>query len=117
MIFEKDETAKNYVRKLYRMYVKSEWDDEIEQDIISPLANQLKNNGYNLIDTLETLLCSKHFFDLDDSNSNDENIGAMIKSPLQYISEIISLFKIQIPDASATPPEIGKTLDLSLIHI
>ena len=111
MIFEKDETAKNYVRKLYRMYVKSEWDDEIEQDIISPLANQLKNNGYNLIDTLETLLCSKHFFDLDDSNSNDENIGAMIKSPLQYISEIISLFKIQIPDASATPPEIGKTLD------
>ena len=59
MVFDQLETAKNYVRKIYRMYVRSEWNQDVEDGIITPLAQQLKTNGYNLLDVLQTLLKSK----------------------------------------------------------
>ena len=62
MVFDQLETAKNYVRKIYRMYVRSEWNQDVEDGIITPLAQQLKTNGYNLLDILQTLLKSKHFY-------------------------------------------------------
>jgi len=43
MVFDQLETAKNYVRKMYRMFVRSEWGQDVEDDIITPLAQQLKN--------------------------------------------------------------------------
>ena len=98
MVFDQLETAKNYVRKMYRMFVRSEWEQEVEDDIITPLAQQLKNNGYNLLEVLQTLLKSKHFFDLDDSDSSNENIGGIIKSPLQFLNELLSILDIKIPN-------------------
>ena len=98
MVFDQLETAKNYVRKMYRMYVRSEWSQDVEDGIITPLAQQLKNNGYNLLDVLQTLLKSKHFFDLDDSDSTNENIGGIIKSPLQFLNELVSIFDVSIPN-------------------
>ena len=98
MVFDQLETAKNYVRKMYRLYVRSEWSQDVEDDIITPLAQQLKTNGYNLLDVLLTLLKSKHFFDLDDSDSTNENIGGIIKSPLQFLNELVSIFDVTIPN-------------------
>ncbi|MEC8323861.1 MAG: DUF1800 family protein, partial [Bacteroidota bacterium] len=40
MIFSQTETAKAYCRKLYRFYVKSEWDESVENAIITPMAAQ-----------------------------------------------------------------------------
>lgn len=114
MVFDKIETAKNYVRKLYRMYVRSEWGQDVEDDVITPLALQLQSNGYNLLDVLTTLLTSKHFFDLDDSDSSNENIGGMIKNPLQYLNELITILDVSIPDATATPPTLGQKLNNSV---
>ena len=109
MIFNKIETAKNYIRKLYRMFVRSEWDQEVEDDIITPLAQQLQSNGYNLLEVLKTLLKSKHFFDLDDTDSTNENIGAIIKNPLQFVNELIQLLGVTIPDPNTpqTPQGSG----------
>ena len=109
MIFNQIETAKNYVRKLYRMFVRSEWDQEVEDDIITPLAQQLQSNGYNLLEVLKTLLKSKHFFDLDDTDSTNENIGAIIKNPLQFVNELIQLLGVVIPDPNTpqTPQGSG----------
>ena len=109
MIFDKSETAKNYIRKLYRMFVRSEWDQEVEDDIITPLAQQLQSNGYNLLEVLKTLLKSKHFFDLDDTDSTNENIGAIIKNPLQFVNELIQLLGVTIPDPNTpqTPQGSG----------
>jgi uncharacterized protein (DUF1800 family) len=98
MVFDQLETAKNYVRKMYRMYVRSEWGQDVEDDIITPLGQQLKTNGYNLLDVLQTLLKSKHFFDLDDSDSTNENIGGIIKSPLQFLNELVSILDVTIPN-------------------
>ncbi len=109
MIFNQIETAKNYIRKLYRMFVRSEWDQEVEDDIITPLAQQLQSNGYNLLEVLKTLLKSKHFFDLDDTDSTNENIGAIIKNPLQFVNELIQLLGVIIPDPNTpqTPQGSG----------
>ncbi len=113
MIFNKIETAKNYIRKLYRMFVRSEWDQEVEDDIITPLAQQLQSNGYNLLEVLKTLLKSKHFFDLDDTDSTNENIGAIIKNPLQFVNELIQILGVILPDPNTPQAPQGSGYNTS----
>ncbi len=113
MVFDQLETAKNYVRKMYRMFVRSEWGQDVEDDIITPLAQQLKNSGYNLLAVLQTLLKSKHFFDLDDSDGTDENIGGIIKSPLQFFNELMSILDVAIPNPDTPQLPEGSNWDNS----
>jgi len=113
MIFNKIETAKNYVRKLYRMFVRSEWGQDIEDNVITPLAQQLQSNGYNLLEVTKTLLKSKHFFDLDDNDSTNENIGGIIKNPLQFISELIKLLGVNLPNPNTPQTLQGSGYDTS----
>ena len=100
MIFDKEATAKSFCRKLYRFYVKNEISDEIENDIIGPLAIELKNNNYEILPTVKKLLSSEHFFDVDDDEQSDEIYGSQVKSPLQLVSEISTCFNLEIPDPS-----------------
>lgn len=113
MIFSNPETSKAYCRKLYRFFVRREWDESIENDIITPLSQQLINSDYNLISVLQTLLKSEHFYDEDNSDVNDEIIGGIIKSPIQFLSEIISLLNISLPnpEASSSNPPAAWTSD------
>ena len=107
MVFAQEETAKAYVRKIYRYFVKSEWDQEVENDIITPLSAQLIASDYNVLDVLKTLLQSKHFYDEDDLDSSNEIIGSIVKNPIQLLSETLSLLQIELPNpaaSSANPP-------------
>ena len=88
MIFNQSATAQTICRKIYTYFVKSEITPEVENDIILPLASELLANGYEIIPVLRKLLTSLHFYDLDDSNSNDEIIGGLLKSPIQQLSEL-----------------------------
>ena len=105
MIFDKQETARAYCRKLYRFFVKSEWNDEVESEIIEPLSQQLINDNYDILPTVTTLLSSKHFFDQADEIDNDEIVGAIVKSPLQLVNEVITFFQIPIPDSNTNAEE------------
>ena len=98
MIFEQEATALSFCRKLYRFFIKNEISNEIENDIISPLAAELKNNNYELLPTVKKLLSSKHFFDVDDTNETDEIFGSQVKSPLQMVSELSTCFDLAIPN-------------------
>ncbi len=98
MVFDKQATALAYVKKLYRFFVKSEWDEDIEQNIIIPLADDLYNNGYEILPVVKKLLESQHFFDAADSDPTDEIIGSIIKSPLQLLSSTITNLGFNIPD-------------------
>lgn len=113
MVFAQPETAKAYCRKLYRFFVKSEWSQDVEDDIILPLANQLITSNFSLLDITKTLLSSQHFFDEDDADSTDQIFGSIVKNPLQHLSEMIRLLDIKLPnpEASYTPSPVSYTED------
>jgi len=98
MIFAQPETARAYSRKLYRFFVKSEWDTTVETDIIEPLAQQLIANNFDILPVVTTLLSSEHFYDEDNSDNTNEIVGSIVKSPLQSLNEIITLFNVNIPN-------------------
>ncbi|WP_406682760.1 DUF1800 domain-containing protein [Seonamhaeicola sp. MEBiC1930] len=100
MIFNQSETAKAYCRKLYRYFVKSHWNETVETDIILPLSEILINNDYEILPVITRLLSSEHFYDSDDSDNTDNTIGAIIKSPLQLFTEVISFFDLDFPNPS-----------------
>ncbi len=102
MVFAQPETAKAYCRKLYRYFVKSTWTEEIETDIIEPLSQILISNNYNILPVVRTLLSSEHFYDADDADPTDEIIGSIIKSPLQLLTEICSVFNVSYPNPSSS---------------
>tara|TARA_B100000809_G_scaffold252838_2_gene288041 strand:+ start:23776 stop:25479 length:1704 start_codon:yes stop_codon:yes gene_type:complete len=97
MVLGKDETAKFICRKLYRYYVSREITSDIENNIIVPLAATFRTN-YNLQATIDQLLLSQHFYDLDDSDSTDEIIGGLLKSPLDLVMQTLTLTDYPVPD-------------------
>lgn len=103
MIFAKTETAKNICRKLYRHFVKFEISQEVETDIIGPLAQDLVIGNYEMMPVIKKLLKSQHFYDADDADAGDEVIGALIKSPLELECQMIRYFNVPIPDPVADP--------------
>lgn len=86
IIFEKEETARYVVRKLYRFFVYTEApltpvtpiSSEVEEHIIAPLAAQLRQSGWEISIVLRVLLSSQHFYD-------SEVIAAHIKSPVDHL--------------------------------
>ncbi len=98
MVFGKLETAKYFCRKLYRFFVSSKITTEIENDIITPLATQLQNDDYVVEGMLKRLLKSKHFYDMDDASQGDEIIGAMLKTPIDLLGNVVNLFNTPIPN-------------------
>jgi uncharacterized protein (DUF1800 family) len=97
MIFNQDETARFITRKLYRFFVYYKIDESIEENIIVPLATTFKNNNYSLTSLIRTLLGSVHFFDTDNAQTADNNLGAIIKSPLEIIIGTCRMFNVQFP--------------------
>lgn len=98
MVYAQPETARNFVRRVYRYFVHSNITQEIEQDIIQPLADTLLANNYEIVPMLRKLFKSQHFFDMDDSTNADEIIGGLIRSPLELALQSITFFDIVIPD-------------------
>lgn len=90
MIFSQEETARFFVRKLYRWFVYYQIDERIERDIIEPLAALLRQSNYDVKPVLRVLLSSEHFYD-------DQNIGAMIKSPLDFIANVMTTADFVMP--------------------
>jgi uncharacterized protein (DUF1800 family) len=98
MIFSQPETGRFIARKLYRFFVYHFISEEVETDIIQPLAQVLIDNEYSLSEALKVLLKSQHFYDSDDSDETNDNIGALIKSPVDLFTGLFRLFDIQVPD-------------------
>ncbi|MEY4054461.1 MAG: hypothetical protein RL034_1379 [Bacteroidota bacterium] len=78
MIFANPEVAKYMCRRLYRWFVYYDIDDTVEQNVITPLANLLRSNNYEIKPVLDVLLKSEHFFDV-------LSRGCIIKSPIDLV--------------------------------
>ncbi|MEA2041257.1 MAG: DUF1800 domain-containing protein [Bacteroidota bacterium] len=99
MIFSQEETAKFLCRKIYRQFVYYDITEEIETDIITPLAETFRTNDFNIEPVLRQLLRSEHFFDADNSVTTDDHVGAIIKSPVELITGILKFFDIELPES------------------
>ncbi len=97
MVFSRLATAKFLSRRLYRFFVRDKINQEVENGIITPLAKTLRANNYELKPALEILLSSKHFYDKDDGNSNNEMVGALVKSPMELMFQSINIFEPNMP--------------------
>ncbi len=100
MVFAQEATARNYARKMYRFYVDSTITQNIEDTVITDLADDLIANNYDLVATLKLLLKSEHFYSMCNSAEGGGNI---IKSPIEILTEAMSFFNTDLPALSGTP--------------
>ncbi len=104
MVFDSPHTAKHICRRVYREFVYYDITAEVETDIIEPLATTLVSNNYNITSVLQVLFQSEHFYDLDTPITEDNNIGAIIKSPMDLIIGTMRLFNLTVPDKTTQLP-------------
>lgn len=87
MIFSQNATSEYIVKKLYRWFVHYNIDSTIETEVIKPLAAQLRANNFEVKSVIRTLLLSNHFYE-------EQNIGAMIKSPMDLLAGTFGEFDL-----------------------
>ena len=92
MIFLQEELSKHICRKIYRFFIYYKIDSNIEQTIITPLAQIFRNNNFNIQPVLATLFKSKHFYDLIYSSA------CIIKSPLDFVIDLCNEYSLTFPN-------------------
>jgi uncharacterized protein (DUF1800 family) len=87
MIFGTQEVAKYICRRLYRWFVYYDIDSTVEANIITPLADIMRSNNYEIKPVLNILLKSEHFFDVLAK-------GCQIKSPVDLVVAMCREFNV-----------------------
>ncbi len=98
MVFAQDAAPQYFVRRLYLHFVGKQITPAIEQNIILPLAQDLKVANFEIKPVLRRLLKSKHFYGQDDSLEPDTVVGATIRSPWELWCHSMSMFEVGVPD-------------------
>ncbi len=79
MIFSKNTmVAEHICRRIYRFFVYYDIDENIELNVIQPLAQIFIQNNWEILPVLNALFKSEHFYDV-------VNRGVMIKSPFDFL--------------------------------
>ncbi|MCF0075110.1 DUF1800 domain-containing protein [Dyadobacter sp. CY261] len=93
MLLAHQEAAKFICRKLYRWYVNPNVTDEIEDNVVGPLAQFFASseNNFLIAPVLRKLLSSQVFFE-------NRNFAAQIKSPAELLIGTARIFNQQVPD-------------------
>jgi len=94
MIFTQEEVSKHICRKIYRYFIYYKIDNDIEQTIITPLAQIFRNNNFDIQPVLAALFKSRHFYDLVYSSA------CVIKSPLDFVIDLCNEFNVTFPNPS-----------------
>ena len=90
-----NKVARFISRKFYRWFVYYVIDADAEANVITPMANLISSNNFNVLPALSALLKSAHFFD-------PVNMGCYIKSPVDFIAGLIRQFNVTIPSSTVT---------------
>lgn len=81
IIFEQEITANFICRKFYEYFVSP----DVVEERVDTLANIFRNNDYEIKPVLRAIFESDYFYD-------EENVGAIIKSPAQLIFSLVRQF-------------------------
>ena len=111
LIYSQPECPKNICRKIYRYFVYHDIDATLDAAIISELAATFVSNGYKIEPVIRELLGSQHFYDLMDTDVNNDKFGAIIKSPLELITETLQFFEYTVPNYTSQLEAFYKTTD------
>lgn len=98
LIYSLPECPKNICRKIYRFFVYHEIDQQLDDAIITDLAATFVANGYKIEPLIREILGSQHFFDMMDTSFDNDKFGALIKSPLELVTETLNFFEHKLPD-------------------
>jgi len=104
MLLAHKECPKFICRKLYRWYVNTNVTQDIENNVIIPLANYFVENNFQIQPVLTRLLNSQIFFD-------STNFGAIIKSPSEYLIGSMRFFNQKVPSVASQPAGYRKYLE------
>jgi uncharacterized protein (DUF1800 family) len=91
VIFQQHECSRFIIRKLYRWFVNSEISNDVEVNVIQPLATILRNNNYEIAPALKVLLKSEHFF---------QSTACMIKNPVDLMMSVTRGLGISPPQGN-----------------
>lgn len=94
MIFEKSEAAHFICTKLYRFFVYYNITNEIDTNIITPLAQILIANNFEVMPVMLKLLKSQHFYDA-------YNMGCYIKTPLDFYVGTLRMLEVDLSAAAS----------------
>ncbi len=84
-IFQQPAVARHLCRKLYRHFVYYKISEQEETEIVEAMAQILEDNDFEIRPVLRALFLSAHFYDTD-------NLGPMIKNPLQLVGGLLRTF-------------------------
>jgi uncharacterized protein (DUF1800 family) len=106
MLLNHPETSRFICRKLYRWYVNPNVTQQIEDNVIIPLADFFKSPGNNFAiqPVVQKLLTSDIFYD-------EVNRGAMVKSPAELVVGSLRFFQLPIPDMTTDYVAFRKLMD------
>lgn len=102
-ILSQDEVSNYICRKLYRWFVYYDINEEVEQEIIKPLAEIFRANDYEIKPVVKALLSSEHFYNIC-------SVGPMIKNPIDFIINLMVQFEVGYPDELTDAYEIWRRL-------
>lgn len=88
-IFENDEVARFICRKLHVWFLDATITEEVESNIIEPMAQIMVEDGYDIKRALRTFIGSEYF--------NDESLhGCIITSPLDYMFKVLNTLDFEL---------------------
>ncbi|TLV02369.1 DUF1800 domain-containing protein [Dyadobacter luticola] len=93
MLLSHSECPKFICRKLYRWFVNPNVTQEIDDQVIVPLAAFFASpsNNFQIVPVIKKMLTSSIFFD-------PRNVGAIIKAPSEFLIGTLRLFNQPVPD-------------------
>ncbi len=95
MIYEQEETASHIARKIYRFFIYHEISPD--NSIVNSIGEELKANSFKIQPVLTSLFTSQEFYEGGDG-FDDNQFGAIIKSPLDLIIGFSREFDIGLPN-------------------
>ncbi|GLR17091.1 DUF1800 domain-containing protein [Portibacter lacus] len=91
IILAKREVARHICRQLHIWFVGANIDDDVEMNIINPMADIMYVNDYDIKKPLRALLASEYFH-------SEVHRGCMLSSPLDFLYKSINTFEIKMPE-------------------
>ncbi len=90
IIFDQEETSKFICRQLYIWFANYEITEDVETNVIVPMAKILRDNNFAIEPAVKALLQSEHFY-------NDCVIGSIIKSPIDFSTTLLKAGEFPVP--------------------